>query len=161
MRFTQQLAHQKPELRCYTEPAVKALQDKVANARSEESLETRVSQGRARDSKPMGFVETRIRRWCGRSKANRAQAERNYGIKLIPQSPLWPFLAHHAANAANWFSRSADGYTAHFAVYGMNYTGAAAPFGETVMARVTDSRTGQRRSMGGHATRLTMADTAR
>ncbi|CAK0861993.1 unnamed protein product [Prorocentrum cordatum] len=160
MRFMKQLAYKKPELRCDTEPAVKALQDKVVNARSEENLETRVSQGRTRDSTSMGFVETRIRWWRGRLKANRVQVEMNYGIKLTPRSPPWPFLAHHAANVTNWYSRGADGYTAHFAVCGANYTGAVVPFAEAVMARVPVSKTGQRRSMGGLAPRLTKADAA-
>eukprot|EP00959_Pyramimonas_sp_CCMP1952_P035618 745813-Pyramimonas_sp.AAC.1 len=59
----------------------------------------------------------------------------NYGIKLAPHYPLKPFPADHAANATNWRSRGADGHAAHFAVYGANYTGAAAPFAEAVMAR--------------------------
>ena len=73
---------------------------------------------------------------------------------------MWPFLAHHAANVTNWYSRGAYGYTAYFAVYGVNYTGSVVPFAETVMARVPVSKTGQRRSMGGIVPRLTKADTA-
>ncbi|CAK0789057.1 unnamed protein product, partial [Prorocentrum cordatum] len=160
MRFMKQLAYQKPELRCDTEPAVKALREKVVNARNEDNLETRVSQGRARDSKSMGFIETRIRWWRGRLKANRVQVEMDCGIKLTPHSSLWPFLAHHAANVTNWYSRGADGYAAHFAVYGVSYTGAVVPFAETVMTRVPVSQTGQRRSMGGLVPRLTKADAA-
>ncbi|CAK0812368.1 unnamed protein product, partial [Prorocentrum cordatum] len=144
MRFMKQLAYQKPELRCDTGPAVKALQDK----------------GRTRDSKSMGFIETRVRWWRGRLKANRVQVEMNYGIKLAPHSPLWPFLAHHAANVMNWRSRGADGYTAHFAVDVVNYIGAVVSFAEAVVARVPVSKTGQRRSMGGLVPRRTKAGAA-
>ncbi|CAK0799166.1 unnamed protein product, partial [Prorocentrum cordatum] len=125
MRFMKQLAYQMPELRCDTEAAVKALQDKVVGAR--------------------------------RLKANRVQVEMNYGIKLTPHSPLWPFLAHHAANVTNWFSRGADGDAAYLQVNGVNYTGVVVPFAETVMARIPVSKTGQRRSM---VPRLTKADKA-
>eukprot|EP00959_Pyramimonas_sp_CCMP1952_P460213 9479488-Pyramimonas_sp.AAC.1 len=108
----------------------------------------------------MGFIEARIW-WCrGRLKANRVQIEMNCGIKLAPRSPLWPFLARRGANLTNWFSRGAGGYAAHYAVYGVNYTGVVVPFGEAVMARVPVSKTGQRRSMGGRAPRLTKADAA-
>ncbi|CAK0857111.1 unnamed protein product, partial [Prorocentrum cordatum] len=73
------------------------------------------------------------------SSGQRVQAEMSSGVKLTPHSPLWPFVAHHAANVANWFSRGVDGYTSHFAVYGVNYTGVVAPFAEAVMARVPRS----------------------
>ncbi|CAK0831771.1 unnamed protein product, partial [Prorocentrum cordatum] len=135
MRFMKHLAYQKPEPRRDAEPPAKALQDKVVSARSEENLETRVSQGKTGDSQSMGFIGARIRWWRGHLKANRVQVEMNYGIKLAPHSPLWPFLAHHAANVTNWLSRDAGGYAAYFAVSGVNYTGVVAPFAETVMAR--------------------------
>ena len=153
-KFIKQLGYQRPEIRCDTEPAVKALQDKIVQARYAEGLQTRVSQGRTRDSQSMGFIETRIRWWRGRLKANRVMVEMNYGVKLTPTSSLWPFLANYAANVINWFTRGTDGYTAYFALHGVNFNGYVVPFGETVIAKVPVSKTGQRKGM----TRLMKAD---
>ena len=40
----------------------------------------------------------RVRWWRGRLKANRIQAEMEYGVRLGPGSPVWPFLAKYAAD---------------------------------------------------------------
>ncbi|CAK0901612.1 unnamed protein product, partial [Prorocentrum cordatum] len=159
-RLMEKLACQRPELRCDAEPAAKALRDEVVAARGDGGLGAGVSQGRARDIKSTGFVEERVRRWRGRLIANGVQVERNCGIELAPRPPRWPFFARRASNATNLFGGGAGGYAANFAVYGGSYTGAVAPFAEAVMAGALVSATGQRRSMGGVAPRLTRAGAA-
>ena len=134
--FLNELAYKSPEIRCDTESAVIALQQKVIELRAKADQETRQSTGHSRDSRSMGFIEVNVRWWRSKLRVYRLKLESNYGIKLQPHHAVWKFLGGHAAFMINRFRVRPDGHTAHFIIYGVNYTGQIVPFGETVIFRV-------------------------
>ena len=66
----------------------------------------------------------------------RYDVEERYGIKLTPDSVLWPWVVRHAAFLTARFAKRGSGTTSYQGAYGHSYTGELCPFGETVLFRI-------------------------
>ncbi len=85
-------------------------------------METRVTDGKVRDSKSMGFIGVSIMRWRSKLRVYCIQVGKDYGEKLIPGHAVWTFLSKHAAFRISCFRVRPDGVTAYLIVHGVNYT---------------------------------------
>ena len=144
-RLIKQLGFHKVEVRCDTENATVAIQNQLLDVRSKAGEATLITNGKTRDSKSMGLVESVIRWWRGKLKTLRFSVEHKYARKLTPNHVLWSWLARHAAWLNNRYRLRADGSTAFFAAYGHTYTGEVVPFSETVLFKAPASATRQKK----------------
>jgi len=143
--FVKQMGYASVELRCDNEPAVKAIQQGVLAIRSKEKDKTILTNGKTKDSKSMGLVETTIRWWRGKLKTFRFSVENRYGRKITPKHLMWSWLARHSAWTTSRYRVRGDGTTAFFGVYGHEYQGEICGFAETVLFKAPASHTRQKK----------------
>eukprot|EP00973_Karenia_brevis_P058723 8178425-Karenia_brevis.AAC.1 len=111
------------DLRSDTESSVRAIQDKILSLRAAAGLKTRITNGKTRDSKSMGLVETSIRHWRGKLITLRMDVQAKYGRQLTPGHLLWSWVPRHAAWLITRFQTRADGTTPFFGAFGFSYNG--------------------------------------
>ena len=83
-----------------------------------------------------GAAERAIRSVDDEARTLRYDVEDRYGIKLTPDSVLWPWVVRHAAFLTARFAKRGSGTTSYQGAYGHSYTGELCPFGETVLFRI-------------------------
>ena len=87
-------------------------------------------------SQSNGSAENTPRRIDEQTRTLRLATEREYGVKVLPDTPLWSWMVRHSGFLLCRFARNASGTTAFHTAFGHHYTGEVLPFAEAVVARI-------------------------
>ena len=115
------------------EPAIKAMREAIKHARKGE---TAFGTSPPRDPQSNGVAERAVKEFMGQMRKLKLGLESRLRTTIPNDHALIDWIAQHAGLLiAKYLRGSPDGFTAHYRMFGKDYNGDLAEFGECVWAK--------------------------
>ena len=138
MNFTQTIGHHEVGFYGDNEPTIRAVLRILLSSRHSMGLRTRIFTSQVKDSASNSLAENAIQRVRNLTCVVMEDLMKKVGVRFSTESPLWSWCARHCSWLLNRF-QPVRGATAYELVYGQQYRGSIAYFGEPVYAYVKPS----------------------